>query len=146
MASILSEKQRTKKKKSKKISTLSHLKTLGHQLLSSRSHINNLPLLLSYVSPTSPPHYVLESILSLQSFFTPVLPDLPASSSKSTSALNDSLEDPEFIYRAWLRSKFDEFVKLLIDVSLSPQSDETLKVSFFFFLELFIFFFFFFLR
>ncbi|XP_048336602.2 protein NUCLEOLAR COMPLEX ASSOCIATED 4 isoform X1 [Ziziphus jujuba] len=126
MASIHSEKQKTKKKK-KNSSTLSHLKTLGHQLLSSRSHINNLPLLLSYVSPSSPPHHVLESLLSLQSFFTPLLPDLPPSSSNSPSSLNHSQDDPEFIYRTWLRSKFDEFVKLLIDVSLSPQSDETLK-------------------
>ncbi|KAF3434879.1 hypothetical protein FNV43_RR21966 [Rhamnella rubrinervis] len=123
MASILSKRQ----KKKQKNTTLSHLKTLGHQLLSSRTHINNLPLLLSFVSPTSPPQYVLESLLSLQSFFTPFLPDLPPSSSKPSFSLNDSQDDPEFIFRTWLRSKFDEFVKSLIDVSLSPQSDETLK-------------------
>ncbi|KAL5562325.1 hypothetical protein UlMin_032072 [Ulmus minor] len=122
MASILSKKQ----KKKQKNTTLSHLKTLGHDLLSSRAHINNLPVLLSYVSSTSPPQYVLESLLSLQSFFTPVLPDLPPSSSKP-SAPNNSQDDPEFIYRTWLRSKFDEFVKLLIDVLISTQFDETLK-------------------
>ncbi|KAF7816456.1 nucleolar complex protein 4-like protein [Senna tora] len=110
------------KKKSK--TSLSDVKTLGRQLLSSRAHINNLPLLLSFVSPTSPPQYVLESLLSLQSFFLTLLPDLPSSSS---TALDASNHDPELIYRAWVRSKFDDFIKSLIDVSVSQQSDETLK-------------------
>ncbi|KAK9944400.1 hypothetical protein M0R45_009970 [Rubus argutus] len=122
MASILSKKQKQKQKSTK----LSDLRTLGHQLLSSRTHINNLPKLLSYVSPTSPPQYVVESLLSIQAFFTPVLPDLPSSSSKP-STLNDSQDDPEFIYRTWLRSKFDELVESLIQLLLSPESDETLK-------------------
>ncbi|PON89903.1 Nucleolar complex protein [Trema orientale] len=124
MASVLSKKQ----KKKQKNTTLSHLKTLGHDLLSSRAHINNLPTLLSFVSSASPPQYVLESLLSLQAFFTPVLPDLPSASTKPSAApLTDSQDDPEFIYRTWLRAKFDEFVKSLIDISVSPQSDETLK-------------------
>ncbi|XP_021811477.1 nucleolar complex protein 4 homolog B [Prunus avium] len=122
MASILSKKQRQKHKSTK----LSDLKTLGHDLLSSRAHVNNLPKLLSFVSPTSPPQFVLESLLSLQAFFTPLLPDLPSSSSKP-SASNASQDDPDFIYRTWLRSKFDELVESLIQVLLSPQSDETLK-------------------
>ncbi|BBH09896.1 CCAAT-binding factor, partial [Prunus dulcis] len=122
MASILSKKQKQKHKSTK----LSDLKTLGHDLLSSRAHVNNLPKLLSFVSPTSPPQFVLESLLSLQAFFTPLLPDLPSSSSKP-SASNASQDDPDFIYRTWLRSKFDELVESLILVLLSPQSDETLK-------------------
>lgn len=122
MASILSKKQKQKRKSTK----LSDLRTLGHELLSSRTHINNLPKLLSYVSPTSPPQYVVESLLSIQAFFTPVLSDLPSSSSKP-STLNDSQDDPEFIYRTWLRSKFDELVESLIQLLLSPESDETLK-------------------
>ncbi|PON75239.1 Nucleolar complex protein [Parasponia andersonii] len=124
MASVLSKKQ----KKKQKNTTLSHLKTLGHDLLSSRAHINNLPTLLSFVSSASPPQYVLESLLSLQAFFTPVLHDLPSSSTKPSAApLTDSQDDPEFIYGTWLRFKFDEFVKSLIDISVSPQSDQTLK-------------------
>lgn len=106
--------------------TLSDVKTLGRQLLSSRAHINNLPLLLSFVSSTSPPQYVLESLLSLQSFFLTLLPDLPSSSS---AALDASNHDPELIYRVWIRSKFDDFIKSIIDVSASPQTDEALKVS-----------------
>lgn len=36
-------------------------------------------------------------------------------------------EDPEFIYRTWLRSKFDEFIKLLIEVLVSPHTEEALR-------------------
>ncbi|XVF67131.1 hypothetical protein PTKIN_Ptkin10aG0096300 [Pterospermum kingtungense] len=121
MASILTK--RPKKAKLKK------LKTLGQQLLSSRAHINNLPILLTFISPSPPPQYVLESLLSLQSFFTTVLPDLPPSSSSAKrQRVDDSAkEDPEFIYRTWLRSKFDEFITLLIEVLVSPNTEETLR-------------------
>ncbi|XP_010548163.1 PREDICTED: nucleolar complex protein 4 homolog [Tarenaya hassleriana] len=133
MASILSKKQKKKGKY-----TLKELKSLGRDLLSSRAHINNLPLLLSFVSPDSPPQFVVESLLSLQSFFTPLLSQLPSSSSSSSSSskrrLNDGDpseksgdDDPEVIYRAWLRSKFDEFVKLLFDVLVSEQSEDVLR-------------------
>ncbi|KAL6217918.1 hypothetical protein ACLB2K_011135 [Fragaria x ananassa] len=119
MASILSKKQKQKKNTTK----LSDLRALGHDLLSSRSHVNNLPKLLSFITPTSPPQFVLESLLSLESFFTPLLPDLPSSSSSTHSPDND----PELIYRTWLRSKFDELVESLVQVLLSPDSDDTLK-------------------
>ncbi|XVE66494.1 hypothetical protein DITRI_Ditri08aG0083900 [Diplodiscus trichospermus] len=36
-------------------------------------------------------------------------------------------KDPEFIYRTWLRSKFDEFVTLLIEVLVSPDTEEALR-------------------
>ncbi|KAF5443703.1 hypothetical protein F2P56_036238 [Juglans regia] len=126
MASVVST-IKQKKKKAKHSVSLSDLKTLGNQLLSSRAHINNLPLLLSYVSPTSPPPYALESLLSLQSFFTPLLPSLPPSSPSSKPSAPDLQDDPDFIYRTWLRSKFDHFVRSLIDLAVSPDSDETLK-------------------
>ncbi|XP_028792765.1 nucleolar complex protein 4 homolog isoform X1 [Neltuma alba] len=111
-------------KQKRKSNGLSDVKTLGLQLLSTRAHINNLPLLLSFISPTSPPNYVVESLLSLQSFFLPLLPDLPSSSS---SPLDISSHDPQLIYRVWIRSKFDDFIKSLVHVFVSPQSDETLK-------------------
>ncbi|KAK7321498.1 hypothetical protein VNO77_32210 [Canavalia gladiata] len=113
------------RKKKKGRYGVAELKTLGNQLLSSASHINNLPLLLSFVSPSSPPHHVLESLLSLHSFFLPLLPQLPSSAS-STAAPSDG-DQSEFIYLTWLRSKFDEFLKSLIDILASPESDETLK-------------------
>lgn len=127
MASMLS------KKKQKQ--SLKELKTLGQQLLSSRAHINNLPLLITVISPSSSPPHLLESLLTLQSFFTPVLSQLPpSSSSKNKKRRSDEdsekeKEDPEFIYRTWLRSKFDELVKSLIHVIVSPETDEALRVS-----------------
>lgn len=130
MASIPSNDHNEKKKKTtknEKTHSLSDLKTLGLQLLSSRAHINNLPLLLTFVSPSSPPPYVLEALLSLQSFFITNLPTLP-SSSKPPLAGDDVQVDAEFIYRTWLRSKFDELVKSLIDVAVSSECDDTLKV------------------
>ncbi|KAG7579457.1 CCAAT-binding factor [Arabidopsis thaliana x Arabidopsis arenosa] len=119
MASILSKKQKKKEKY-----TLKELKSLGHDLLTSRSHINNLPLLLTFVSPESPPEFVVESLLSLQSFFTPLLSQLPSTSSSPSSTKDD---DPEVVFKAWLRSKFDEFVKLLLDVLVSQQSEDSLR-------------------
>ncbi|XP_047181322.1 protein NUCLEOLAR COMPLEX ASSOCIATED 4 [Vigna umbellata] len=121
------------RKKKKGRYGVAELKTLGNQLLSSASHINNLPLLLTFLSPSSPPHHVLESLLSLHSFFLPLLPKLPSSSAVATSAVATSAAAPsaadqsEFIYLTWLRSKFDEFLKSLLDILASPQSDETLK-------------------
>lgn len=124
MASILAKKQKKKEKY-----TLKELKSLGHDLLTSRAHINNLPLLLTFVSPESPPEFVVESLLSLQSFFTPLLSQLPSTSSSPSSTKDD---DPEVVFKAWLRSKFDEFVKLLLDVLVSQQSEDSLRVSLFY--------------
>lgn len=108
--------------------SLKDLKTLGHQLLSSRTHINNLPLLLTYISPNFPPQHVLESLLSLHSFFSPILPDLPSSSRSSTHNKDNGEPDADVIYKTWLRSKFDEFVKSLVDVAVSPKAEDALKV------------------
>ncbi|KAL3730991.1 hypothetical protein ACJRO7_027937 [Eucalyptus globulus] len=124
MASSTSALPKTRKKRDNKYK-LKDLKALGHQLLSSRAHVNNLPLLLSFVSPASPPPHALESLLSLQSFFTPLVPDLPPSAASSLGA--GAQADPEVIYRTWLRSKFDEFVRSLIEVAVSAQAEETLK-------------------
>ncbi|XP_010467482.1 PREDICTED: nucleolar complex protein 4 homolog B-like isoform X2 [Camelina sativa] len=120
MASILSNKQKKKDKY-----TLKELKSLGNDLLISRSHINNLPLLLTFVTPESPPQFVVESLLSLQSFFTPLLSQLPSTSSSTPST--KTKDDPEVVFKAWLRSKFDEFVKLLLDVLVSQQSEDDLR-------------------
>ncbi|KAK6143323.1 hypothetical protein DH2020_023671 [Rehmannia glutinosa] len=120
MASVLAKKKGKKREKH----SLTDLKALGQQLLASRAHINNLPIILAFISPNSPPQYALESLLSLQSFFTPLVPELPSSSSSTYS--NPDL-DPEFIYRVWLRSKFDDFIQSLTDLVVSPQSDDALR-------------------
>ncbi|XP_058754719.1 protein NUCLEOLAR COMPLEX ASSOCIATED 4-like [Vicia villosa] len=121
--------KKNKKKKTSKQYGVAELKTLGEKLLSSASNINNLPLLLTFVSPSSPPQHVLESLLSLHSFFLPLLPQLPSSSATAnvSSSDNADADQSKFIYLTWLRSKFDEFLKSLIDVLVSDQSDETLK-------------------
>lgn len=131
MASVAkssSKKKMKQKKHGEKKYALSEVKALGHQLLSSRAHINNLPLLLSFVNPSSPPPFVLESLLSLQSFFTPLLPQLPPSSSKNNNN-NDAQNDAEFIYLTWLRSKFDELAQSLIEIAVSSDSEPTLRVN-----------------
>ncbi|XP_074284808.1 protein NUCLEOLAR COMPLEX ASSOCIATED 4 [Silene latifolia] len=116
----------TKKKNKKKTKhTLSDLKTLGTELLSSRSHINNLPLLLSYINPSSPPNYLVEALLSLQSFLSPLLPSLPTAASASTAVAD--VADPEVIYRTWLRAKFDELVVALMEIVVSSQCEDTLR-------------------
>lgn len=108
---------------------LKDLKNLGQQLLSSRTHINNLPLLLNFISPSSPPEFFLEALLSLQAFFTAVLPELPSSSNsvKRQRVEESAKDDPELIYRTWLRSKFDEFLGLLVEALMSPEPEEPLK-------------------
>lgn len=136
MASSMPLKKQKKNKNDKY--SLSDLKTLGHQLLSSRAHVNNLPLLLSFITPSTRPKYALESLLSLQSFFIPLLPQLP-SSTVSSSFTSDSQADPEFIYRTWVRSKFDDFVQSLLDIVICSQSDEALRVSASFYIFLFTF-------
>lgn len=118
---IVSKKQKTKKKDKY---SLSDLKTLGNQLLSSRAHVNNLPFLLSFITPSARPKYTLESLLSLQSFFIPLLPQLPSSTLSSSLT---SQADPEFIYRTWVRSKFDDFVQSLLDIAICSQSDEAIR-------------------
>ncbi|XP_057531817.1 protein NUCLEOLAR COMPLEX ASSOCIATED 4 isoform X2 [Amaranthus tricolor] len=126
MASKQSKSKPNNSHKKRDKRSLSELKTLGHQLLSSRAHINNLPLLLSYISPSTPPSYVVESLLSLQSFFSPVLPSLPPSSING-AAVNTDASDPDVIYRTWLRSKFDELVNSLIEISVAPGCEETVR-------------------
>ena len=104
------------RKKKKGRYDVAELKTLGNQLL------------LTFVSP---PLNVLESLLSHHSFFLPLLPKLPSSSASASAAAATAPsvvdDQSEFIYLSWLRSKFYEFLKSLLNVLASPQGDETLK-------------------
>ncbi|XP_027087070.1 protein NUCLEOLAR COMPLEX ASSOCIATED 4 isoform X4 [Coffea arabica] len=123
--------KKRKRKKEQQLS-LGELKTLGEQLLSSRSHINNLPRLLNFIKHPREdfhPAYALESLLSLQSFFTPLLPDLSASRSRSSSSSSDASTTAaaHLIYSTWLRSKFDDFLQSLFSISTSALSDPTLR-------------------
>ncbi|GLT87225.1 hypothetical protein SLE2022_053200 [Rubroshorea leprosula] len=120
MVSTLATKTKTK---------LKDVKSLGQELLSSKAHINNLPLLLNFISPLSPPQFILESLLSLQAFFTTILQEHPLSSSasKRQRSKDSAKDDSELIYHTWLRSKFDEFVRSLIEVLVSSEPEEPLK-------------------
>ncbi|XP_027089337.1 protein NUCLEOLAR COMPLEX ASSOCIATED 4 isoform X1 [Coffea arabica] len=123
--------KKRKRKKEQQLS-LGELKTLGEQLLSSRSHINNLPRLLNFIKHPREdfhPAYALESLLSLQSFFTPLLLDLSASRSRSSISSSDASTTTaaHLIYSTWLRSKFDDFLQSLFSISTSALSDPTLR-------------------
>ncbi|KAI3921955.1 hypothetical protein MKX01_005644 [Papaver californicum] len=118
----------SKQKKSKQYS-IEKVQKLGQQLLTSRAYINNIPILLTFVSPSSDSEYVFESIISLQSFFIPVLSDLPPSSS-SKSTLNtrkSSVVGPELEYKNMLRLWYDEYVNSVIAVAVSEDSTDDLK-------------------
>ncbi|RRT44401.1 hypothetical protein B296_00055763 [Ensete ventricosum] len=112
---------------------LDDLKALGHQLLSSRAHINNLPVLLSFLSPSSPVALALESLISLQSFFVPLFPEIPSSLSvpnkRSVAPTDDGEEkDVELVFKDWLRERFGEFLNGLIEITVSGQSVDALRV------------------
>ncbi|ONK71061.1 uncharacterized protein A4U43_C04F4300 [Asparagus officinalis] len=115
--------QNPKKTKTSETLTLKEVKTLGSQLLSSRAHINNLPTLLSVLSPSSPLKFSLEALISLQSFFVPLVNEIPS----KTLADPSKEKDPELVYKAWLRARFDEFVNSLIETAVDSRSEEALK-------------------
>ncbi|KAK8945523.1 hypothetical protein KSP40_PGU006792 [Platanthera guangdongensis] len=104
--------------------SLKDLKTLCQELLFSNAHINNLPIILSALSPSSPPDIAQEALISLHSFFLPLLPEIPSS---SLSKQPRAEEDPEAFYLSWLHTKFHEFVNLLIEIVISHTSVELIK-------------------
>uniref|UniRef100_A0A0A9FM67 CCAAT-binding factor domain-containing protein n=1 Tax=Arundo donax TaxID=35708 RepID=A0A0A9FM67_ARUDO len=106
--------------------TLEEVKSLGRELLSSRAHLNHAPALLALLSPSAPLDLALEALISLQSFFVPLLPSIP-STSTAAAAAGDASSDPELVFRSWLRQLFDELVAALVDFSVSPQSDDAIR-------------------
>ena len=105
------------RKKKKGRYGVTELKTIGNQLL------------LTFVSPSSPPHHVLESLFSHHSFFLPLLPKLPSSSAFAAPSVVD--DQSEFIYLSWLHSKFDEFLKSLHSEwgKTAPQPPQHVKAT-----------------
>uniref|UniRef100_J3M0S6 CCAAT-binding factor domain-containing protein n=1 Tax=Oryza brachyantha TaxID=4533 RepID=J3M0S6_ORYBR len=115
----------SKKRKSKTGAlTLGEVKSIGQELLTSRAHLNHVPALLALLSPTAPLDLALEALISLQSFFVPLLPSIP-SSATAAAAVGDA--DPELVFRSWLRKRFDELVAALVEFAVSPHSDEAIR-------------------
>ncbi|XP_078448441.1 CCAAT-binding factor isoform X2 [Wolffia australiana] len=129
MAPAPSKKQRTSREGDRM--AISQLKKIAEELLSSRAHVNNLPRILSFLSPSSPLEFVLESLLTLQSYFITLIAELHSSPSRAKPLGPEfggkTVEDPEAVYRVWLRSRFDEFVNSLIELAVSPQTEDSVK-------------------
>ncbi|AQK45321.1 Nucleolar complex protein 4 [Zea mays] len=104
---------------------LDEVKKLGTELLSSRSHLNHAPALLALLSPTAPLDLALEALISLQSFFVPLIPSIPSASAAANAG--DAGSDPELVFGAWLRQRFDELVAALVELSVSPHSDDAIR-------------------
>ncbi|TVU16009.1 hypothetical protein EJB05_39555 [Eragrostis curvula] len=115
---------RTKRKSKSGTLTLEEVKSLGRELLSSRAHLNHAPVLLALVSPSAPLDLALEALISLQSFFVPLIPSIP---SAAAAAAGDASSDPELVFGSWLRQRFDELVTALVELSVSPQSDDAIR-------------------
>uniref|UniRef100_A0A0E0H569 CCAAT-binding factor domain-containing protein n=1 Tax=Oryza nivara TaxID=4536 RepID=A0A0E0H569_ORYNI len=105
--------------------TLGEVKTLGEELLSSRANLNHAPTLLALLSPSAPLDLALEALISLQSFFVPLLPSIPSAAATAAAAAGDA--DPELVFRSWLRKRFDELVAALVELTVSPHSDDAIR-------------------
>lgn len=117
----------TKRKSRSGALSLEEVKSLGSELLSSRAHLNHAPVLLALLSPTARLDLALEALISLQSFFVPLIPSIP---SAAAAAAGDGCGDPERVFGSWLRQRFDELVASLVELSVSPQSDDAIRVGF----------------
>jgi U3 small nucleolar RNA-associated protein 19 len=110
---------------------LEEVKSLGRELLSSRAHLNHAPVLLKLLSPSTRLNLAVEALISLQSFFVPLIPSILSSSAAAAAAsAGDACGDPELVFGSWLRQRFDELVAALVELSVSPQSADAIRVSF----------------
>ncbi|BFI23924.1 U3 small nucleolar RNA-associated protein 19 [Marchantia polymorpha subsp. ruderalis] len=120
---------RAKESKASKSAFLEETKQLGSDLLTSRSHVNNAPALLSTLSNAkhpSPPR--AEALRSLQAFFVSLLrAGKLESGARSVEAAKDG-EEPEAVYRMWVWSKYQEFRKTVFRM-ITEESASALQVE-----------------
>ncbi|KAG6549807.1 hypothetical protein Mapa_008788 [Marchantia paleacea] len=120
---------RAKESKASKSAFLEETKQLGSDLLTSRSHVNNAPVLLSTLSNVkhpSPPR--AEALRSLQAFFVSLLrAGKLESGARSVEAAKDG-EEPEAVYRMWVWSKYQEFRKTVFRI-ITEESASVLRVE-----------------
>jgi U3 small nucleolar RNA-associated protein 19 len=124
---------------------MQRLQRLGRELLTSRAHVNNAPILISVLASCledkKKSDQGLEALMSLQAFFLPLLrTELETSAVKEASQrlkrkmneegeAKEAKEDAEAIYRNWLKSKYEEFLGLLKKIALSSLPNATLRAA-----------------
>lgn len=96
-------------------------KKLGKELLLSRAHVNNAPLLLATLNSSSNLPVLKEALLSLEAFFIPLVRSgeySPAAQRKASDALlekgDDETDKAELIYMKWIWDRYRAFVNILL--------------------------------
>lgn len=109
-------------------SQLAVTKKLGKELLESRAHVNNAPLLLATLASSSKHSQVLiEALLSLEAFFVPLVKSgefTPAAQRTASEALHerdgdgekedDEMAKADAIYKKWVWDRYREFLNTLL--------------------------------
>ncbi|KAL2649788.1 hypothetical protein R1flu_017916 [Riccia fluitans] len=115
---------RSKSSKSNKVSKLlEETKQLGNDLLTSRSHLNNAPLLLNTLSNAKHPNAArAEALHSLQAFFVSLLRTGRLESGTHTAEEAKDGGNPEAIYKMWVRSKYQEFRKVVFRIACKEST------------------------
>ncbi|XP_057868417.1 protein NUCLEOLAR COMPLEX ASSOCIATED 4 isoform X3 [Cryptomeria japonica] len=125
---------------------MERIKKLGDELLTSRAHVNNAPFLISLLSSCLGNRAIsdqgLEALITLQSFFLPLLRTELATSAvkeaserlkkkrkRSQEGEIDDGEKAEDIYRKWLWSKYRELLRLLRKIVASSVPNPALRVA-----------------
>lgn len=124
---------------------MERLKKLGQELLTSRAHVNNAPILISLLSSCLGNEAIfdqgLEALITLQAFFLPLLRTELATSAvkeaserlkkkrkRSQDGETDDGEKAEDIYRKWLWSKYRELLRVVRKIVASSIPNPTLRV------------------
>lgn len=109
---------------------LAATKKLGKELLQSRAHVNNAPLLLATLTSSSNPQVLREALLSLEAFFVPLVKSgefSPSAQRKASEALRGTrdgdagadategeMAKADAIYKKWVWDRYREFVNTLL--------------------------------
>ncbi|KAL3702235.1 hypothetical protein R1sor_020257 [Riccia sorocarpa] len=110
-------------KRNKSSKLLEETKQLGNDLLTSRSHVNNAPLLLSTLSDAKHSNAARgEALRSLQAFFVSLLRTGKLEPGAGTNQESIDGGNPEAIYKMWVRSKYQEFRKVVFRIASKEPS------------------------
>ena len=130
---------------------LTETRRLGKELLESRAHVNNAPLLiatlassLSADSHSASPKALTEALTSLEAFFIPLVQSgefTPAAQRKADEELQKAKKDEqkteesemakaEAIYRKWIWDRYREFVDTMLRFVARHSAIPTVQVCF----------------